>query len=135
MVMNKVALDTNIAIDLLNGNVNILTQMNQYDLVCLPVTVCGELLFGAKNSGKAKANESKYKNFISACSVLETNSLVAEKYAEIRLALKQKGAPIPENDIWIAAICMVNGIPLFTRDLHFKHVEELLLITPNLKNA
>jgi len=126
--MDKIALDTNIAIDLLNGKPEIIAAINQFDLVCLPVTVCGELLFGAKNSGKSKANELKYKNFIGACLILETNSLVAEKYADIRFALKQRGKPIPENDIWIAAICAVNNIPLFTRDTHFGNVTELQLL-------
>jgi tRNA(fMet)-specific endonuclease VapC len=126
--MDKIALDTNIAIDLLNGKSEVIASINKFDLVCLPVTVCGELLFGAKNSGKSKANELKYKNFVNACLILETNSLVAEKYADIRFALKQKGKPIPENDIWIAAICAVNNIPLFTRDAHFENVEELKLI-------
>lgn len=123
--MDKIALDTNIAIDLLNGKSEIIASITKFDLVCLPVTVCGELLFGAKNSGKSKANELKYKNFINTCLILETNSLVAEKYADIRFALKQKGRPIPENDIWIAAICAVNNIPLFTRDAHLGNVSEL----------
>jgi tRNA(fMet)-specific endonuclease VapC len=86
--MDKIALDTNIAIDLLNGKSEVLASIGKFDLVCLPVTVCGELLFGAKNSGKSKSNELKYKNFINTCLILETNSLVAEKYADIRFALK-----------------------------------------------
>jgi tRNA(fMet)-specific endonuclease VapC len=126
--MNKIALDTNIAIDLLNGKQEVLATLSQFGFIYLPATVCGELLFGAKNSGKQKANELKYKEFIGACLVLETNSLVAEKYAEIRFALKEKGKPIPENDIWIAAICAVNDIPLFTRDTHFEHISGLELL-------
>jgi tRNA(fMet)-specific endonuclease VapC len=125
--MSKIALDTNIAIDLLNGNPEVIATLLQYDSTYLPVTVCGELLFGAKNSGKSKSNELKYKGFINACIILETNSLVAEKYAEIRFELKTKGRPIPENDIWIAAICATNDITLFTRDAHFSNIDDLKL--------
>jgi tRNA(fMet)-specific endonuclease VapC len=123
--MSKIALDTNIAIDLLNGNLEIIAAVSQFEFTYLPVTVCGELLFGAKNSGKAKSNELKYKGFIDACIILETNSLIAEKYADIRFELKTKGKPIPENDIWIAAICATNDITLFTRDAHFANIETL----------
>ena len=33
----------------------------------------------------------------------------AEFYAKNRLKLKQKGKPIPENDIWIAALLKITG--------------------------
>jgi tRNA(fMet)-specific endonuclease VapC len=127
--MKKIALDTNIAVDLLNGKQDIVAAVGQFTFICVPVTVCGELLFGAKNSGRPKSNESKYINFISSCIILETNILVAEKYAEIRLNLKKKGKPIPENDIWIAAICIVNDMPLFTRDAHFLNIDDLTTVT------
>jgi tRNA(fMet)-specific endonuclease VapC len=90
--------------------------------------VCGELLFGAKNSGNNLKNEDKYKEFIQRCVVLDINSIVANEYAKIRLVLKQKGKPIPENDIWIAAICVVNGIPLISHDKHFENIQKLSLI-------
>ncbi len=123
-----VVLDTNIVVDILNGKQTIIGLIKQYDVICLPVTVCGELLFGAKNSGSRVKNEAKYGAFIASCVVLDTNSLVAEEYAQIRLALKQKGKPIPENDIWIAAICAVNDIPLLSHDKHFENIEGLQLI-------
>ena len=33
--------------------------------------------------------------------------------------------PIPDNDIWIAAIAMQRGLILVTRDAHFDEVESL----------
>ena len=44
--------------------------------------------------------------------------------------LKQKGKPVPENDIWIAAICMQHRIPLGTADAHFAEFTELQVIAP-----
>lgn len=126
--MNEIALDTNVAIELLNGKQEIIKIVQQYDSIYLPVTVCGELLFGAKNSTQKVKNESKYKAFINTCIILDTNELVAETYAEVRLALKTKGKPIPENDIWISALCIVNDIPLASLDHHFINIEFLKLI-------
>lgn len=48
--------------------------------------------------------------------------------SDIRLKLKQKGNPIPENDIWIAAICIANGLPLLTADRHFQNIDNLEVI-------
>ncbi|MGI4867318.1 MAG: PIN domain-containing protein [Janthinobacterium lividum] len=97
--MNSIALDTNIAVDVLNGKTSIIELLQQFEVIYLPITVSGELLFGAKNSANRLRNESRYQAFISNCILLDTNSLVAEQYAEIRLSLKQKGRPIPEDDI------------------------------------
>ncbi|MCU0446945.1 MAG: type II toxin-antitoxin system VapC family toxin [Microscillaceae bacterium] len=125
------ALDTNIAIDFLNGKPASVNLISQYESICLPITVCGELLFGAKNSGNAVKNLQKYQDFIDTCLVLEMNLLVADEYATTRLALKTKGRPIPENDIWIASICIVNDIPLISHDKHFENIDKLQLIKAN----
>ncbi|NTW31459.1 MAG: type II toxin-antitoxin system VapC family toxin [Bacteroidetes bacterium] len=42
--------------------------------------------------------------------------------------MKDKGNPIPENDIWIAATCIVYEISLATNDKHFNNIEGLKLI-------
>jgi tRNA(fMet)-specific endonuclease VapC len=127
-MVKRIALDTNVAIALLNDRSDIIKSLNKFDTICLPVTVCGELIFGAKNSGLSSKNEKKYLEFIDDCELLDINMIVADIYAKIRLQLKKKGRPIPENDLWIAATCLVNNIPLFTLDKHFKEVSELVLI-------
>ena len=109
--MKDIALDTNAAIDLLNGKSEVTELLKGFDLIFLPVTVVGELLFGAKNSSRKKENLLNFRNFIESCEVLDTNGLIAEEYSDIRMNLKEKGRPIPENDIWIAAICRSNAIP------------------------
>ena len=49
----------------------------------------------------------------------------AAVYARLRLGLKEKGKPIPENDLWVAALCVEHQVPLATLDGHFDAVEEL----------
>ncbi len=124
----KIALDTNIAIDLLNNDSNTIRLIESFEEICLPITVCGELLYGALNSQKSTQNIKNYSAFIKSCITLNTNSLAAEEYASIRLGLKKKGRPIPENDIWIAAICKINDVPLYTRDKHFGFIEGLRIV-------
>ena len=49
----------------------------------------------------------------------------AQWYGIIKDQLRRKGRPIPDNDIWIAAIAMQYDLILVTRDSHFDEVESL----------
>ncbi|TKB98659.1 PIN domain-containing protein [Pedobacter cryophilus] len=51
----------------------------------------------------------------------------ANQYGLIKTQLLQKGKPIPENDIWIAATAKQHQIKLITLDKHFLEVEGILL--------
>ena len=61
------------------------------------------------------------------CHVVPPDDTVASRYARVRLKLKKSGNPIPENDIWIAAICLELDLPLISQDGHFTLVEGLNL--------
>ena len=88
------------------------------------------MLFWRKNSKLSIKNTKRYIEFIQTCELLDTSLIVAQNYASLRTQLKQKGKPIPENDIWIAAICVTNNIPLFALDKHFTYyIDELKIIT------
>jgi len=124
----NIALDTSVVIHYLNGNQKIVNNVLQFDIIILPVNVVGELIFGAENSGKKLKNLTKYFQFIDACIVLPIGRKTAEIYAQTRLNLKQKGKPIPENDIWIAAQCIENNWTLATCDSDFTYVDTLSLM-------
>ena len=123
--MKGLALDTNIAIDILNGKKDIAEICFKYFPIYLPITVCGELLYGALNSAKSQKNVANYQDFINDCQILNTTSNISMEYAKIRKILKDTGYPIPENDIWIAAICSSFDVYLATRDKHFRYIPEL----------
>jgi len=44
----------------------------------------------------------------------------------IKASLRRKGKPIPENDIWIAALALQHDLIVATRDAHFNEVDSLL---------
>jgi len=50
---------------------------------------------------------------------------VAREYGRLKQLLKEKGRPLPENDIWIAAMAKHHGMVLVTRDRHFREVADL----------
>jgi tRNA(fMet)-specific endonuclease VapC len=43
----------------------------------------------------------------------------AQRYGEIKDQLSKKGRPIPENDIWVAAVALQYDLTLVSRDEHF----------------
>jgi tRNA(fMet)-specific endonuclease VapC len=51
--------------------------------------------------------------------VLDVDDEAAQIYAEIILALRAAGTPVPTNDIWIAAVAAREGVHVMTYDLHF----------------
>ena len=61
--------------------------------------------------------------------MLGCDETTAQEYGRIKTALKAKGRPIPDNDIWIAAIAKQYSLVLATRDQHFSEVEGLLTET------
>jgi tRNA(fMet)-specific endonuclease VapC len=121
---SSLALDTNIAIAVLAGEANSLLSPDLGPFV-LPVPVVGELRYGALNSRRSAENLAEVEALIDRCRVLDVTATTAEVYARLRLQLSERGRPIPENDLWIAAICVEHQVPLATLDAHFDVVESL----------
>jgi tRNA(fMet)-specific endonuclease VapC len=46
-------------------------------------------------------------------------------YGQIKAELESKGRPIPDNDMWIAAIARQHNLTLVTRDAHFLQVADI----------
>ncbi len=51
----------------------------------------------------------------------------ALNYGQIKNELRSKGKPIPENDVWIAALAIQHGLTLLSRDPHFQNVSNLVV--------
>jgi tRNA(fMet)-specific endonuclease VapC len=121
---NSVALDTSVAIDVLADRAESLTSQPITEFV-LPVAVVGELRYGALNSRRADENVAEVERLVARCRILDITLATAEVYARLRLDLKKKGKPIPENDLWIAALCVEHQVKLAAVDSHFDAVDGL----------
>lgn len=58
-------------------------------------------------------------------SILLADEDTTHHYATIYSQLRRLRRPIPVNDLWIAALCLQNDLPLFTRDRHFLQIPQL----------
>ncbi|QNL50596.1 type II toxin-antitoxin system VapC family toxin [Olivibacter sp. SDN3] len=129
MIGNKIILDTNIIIDLFRGNSQILNLLDTLERIDLPYVVLAELLLGAYRSSNREKHLSQIKGFLKKCKIIHSDTDTANIYALIKTELLKKGKPIPENDIWIAAIAQRHNLTLVTRDKHFKEVSGIKVKT------
>ena len=66
---------------------------------------------------------------LAAAVVLAPTESTAALYGAIHAELAMAGTPIPQNDIWIAAVAREHELPLVTRDTHFQEVQGLIILT------
>jgi len=121
-------LDTNIIIALFANERKVQDELTRADEVFVPSVVLGELYFGAHKSVKAKENLARIDELASNTVVLGCDTETARYYGEVKNALRLKGHPIPENDIWIAAVTFQHDLTLVTRDTHSNEIENLEIV-------
>lgn len=119
----EVLLDTNIVIALFARDTAIAVALAQAPKVFVPSMVLGELYYGANHSERIAANLVKIDEFRAASAILFADGDTARHYGRIKNALRLKGRPLPENDIWIAAIAAQYNLTLISRDAHFRQIE------------
>lgn len=120
--------DTNIIIGFFANEPKILEKVNaaSLDSILVPSIVIGELLYGAELSLKADENIKKILMLAASVTTVDCSVQTAQSYSKIKSQLKRAGTPIPENDIWIAALAMQRNCILVTRDSHFNHIQNLV---------
>src|SRR2546430_2463789 len=123
----KYLLDTNIVIAIFAGDPGVLDRIARSNEVFLPTIVCGELYYGARKSTHVAANISRIDELAVSSALVGCDINTSRHYGRIKNDLRSKGRPIPENDIWIAAVAQQNGLTLASRDTHFNEVDDLSL--------
>lgn len=127
--MRQLAIDTNIYVAFKRGQKEIISIIRQCDTIGVDITVIAELLSGFKCGSKERHNQRELETFLNSprVTILNHDFLTADYYSIIFKSLRDKGNPIPSNDLWIAANAMRYGMALLTLDHHFEKIENLLL--------
>lgn len=115
-------LDTNIIIALFANESSIQQSLANAEEVFIPSIAIGELCYGAYKSNRVKENIARIDELAASIRVLTCTHTTAKHYGFIKNDLRAKGRPLPENDIWIAAITKQ---PLVSRDKHFNEIDDL----------
>ena len=118
-------LDTNIIIDFLQGRADLKDKFTSAAAISIPHIVTGELYYGAKLSNNPIRNLKRIKNFLKSFEILSSNDITSSYYAKIKKQLKLQGNPIPENDIWIAALANQYDLIIATNDQHLNLIDSV----------
>jgi tRNA(fMet)-specific endonuclease VapC len=121
-------LDSSVVIRHFRGGHELLGALDNFEVFYLPYVVLAELYAGAYRSLRSERNLQQISSFLDAVDVLLPDEETPLVYGRVASELAQKGTPIPQNDIWIAAIALQTGLPLATEDNHFRTVSGLNLV-------
>ena len=124
----KICIDTNIYTACKKGDTEILGFLEEADEVLVPSVVLGELYAGFY-IGKLRAkNIGELEEFLDVpgIHVVEINKSIAEKYGYLIKALRDRGTPIPTNDVWIAATALESSAKILSLDKHFDYIPGII---------
>lgn len=122
-------LDTSAVIELFNEDPAAMQTVANAPAVSVSAITLGELLYGAERSNFRSENIAEINEFASSIAILSCDVETASHYGFIKHLLRKKGKPLPENDVWIAAVARQHRLTLLTRDAHFKEVSGLPLLS------
>jgi tRNA(fMet)-specific endonuclease VapC len=123
-------LDTNIASDVIKGNVpQVRDHLRKVPMAELGVSTVteAELRFGVARRLGASRLEVAVEEFLVRVEVLPWDSAAARHYAILRNAMEDSGTPMGNLDMMIAAQALAAGATLVSHDRVFQRVKHLKL--------
>lgn len=133
METNRVAIDTDILIDLLRNKTKVVNSLSEmetkgYSLATTTINAF-ELFYGAYKSKKCEKNLASTKTLLKRLIILKMELASAQNAGRIYTELETEGQPIGLRDVIIGAIALTKGYSLATRNLeHFQKIKGLNLI-------
>lgn len=121
-------MDTNSYSVLFRGKDNkLIDEVKDAEITFISAIVIGELLTGFRVGSREGKNRKILEEFVndSTAEIADVTQETAEIYSQIKVLLRQKGTPIPTNDIWIASQVIETGSVLITYDKHFLKIPGL----------
>lgn len=123
-------LDTSFIIDLLRGRESAVKKVNMLEAEAIATNISSpsvfELFVGISLTDKPAAEKKKIMDVLESWGTLSLDAECAARGGRIHGQLIREGQPIDPEDSMIAAIALVNGETLLTRNTkHFGRVPDL----------
>ena len=122
--------DTDVIIDFFRGispAAEVLSELISLEKAAMTAISVFELYAGIEGSKRLRQIET----LVQGIPVLPLNALEAAIGGKIYTQLKSKGKLVGTHDILIAAICAVNDLPLYTKNIaHFSEIKDIRLLSP-----
>lgn len=130
-MIDRLAVDTNAVVDYLRRDRDYPPQLDEAKDVFLPLTVIGELFYGASRSDRPEHHRSSIARVIKRWPPLIPDIETARIYGDVRAATYQKTNNLGTsrvNDLWIASLCIQHDLPLLTNDGGFDRIQGLTVV-------
>jgi tRNA(fMet)-specific endonuclease VapC len=99
--------------------------LTEFDHLLISYVVLGELLLGCKRSSDPETEFSNLRKLLLNNTWVGADIPTSVTYARLGADLEKSGQRIPQNDLWIAALCVRCNLPLVSSDPHFSRLPEL----------
>lgn len=127
--MKRIIIDTNFYAAFKRNDAEAVSLFKSVDYIGISTVILGELLAGFRCGSRERENRIELNQFLDSARVytITLNDETSEFYAQIFFELRQRGRPIPSNDLWLAASALQHGLAVATYDEHFCHISGLLI--------
>lgn len=127
--MKRIIIDTNFYAAFKRNEADAVNLLKRVEYIGINSVILGELLAGFRCGNRECENRLELDQFLDSARVntIPLDDETAEFYAQVFSELRQKGRPIPSNDLWLAASALQHGLALATYDDHFRHISSILL--------
>lgn len=127
--MKRILIDTNFYAAFKKNEAEAANLLRKVEYIGVNTIILGELLAGFRCGSRERQNREELDQFLDSARVelISVDEETAEFYAQVFAELRQKGRPIPSNDLWLAASALQHGLALATYDDHFNQITGLLL--------
>lgn len=125
--MSRYCVDTSAYSHFKRGDPQVVDLLDTAEWIGVPSVTLGELGVGFLLGDRPEMNAAELQEFLANPVVHEVgiDVDVARIYAEIVVALRLGGTPLPTNDIWIAAAAANAGAAVVTYDGHFRSIQRV----------
>jgi predicted nucleic acid-binding protein len=124
-----IVVDTDVVIDFFNGvspGAGVMLKLISRQEVALTSISVFELYAGIEG----KRRLSQIETLIQGVTILPLDIIEAVIAGKIYTQLKSKGQLVGTHDILIAAICVANTVPLYTKNVaHFSKIEDIQVLS------
>ena len=126
-----IVVDTDVIIDFFRDKspaADVFAELISLEKAAMTAISVFELYAGIEGAKRLRQIE----NLVQELIILPLNTLEAAIAGRISTQLKSRGKLVGTQDILIAAICVANDLPLYTKNMaHFSLIKDIRLLSPN----